>query len=441
MTTMVSDVARALQTVFTHTPEQAARDSGFVQRQSKLTGTIFVQSLTFGWLNNPEASLEELAQTAASLGVAISPQGLEQRFTPQAADCLRRVLSDAVQRIITADPVAIPILQRFPGGVCVLDSTALTLPAALADLWPGCGGTGDAGQAALRLQVQLNLRDGTLTGPFLQPGCQPDQNGVLQRAALPPGTLRLADLGFFSLETLLTLSQQEVYWLTRLQPGTVLFDASDRCWSLLDLLTKQATDTIDLPVALGVNQRLPARLLAVRVPSDVAAKRRERLREKARKKSRRQISPVQWALAEWTVYVTNVPEPMLSLAEALILGRCRWQIELLFKLWKSEGRIDESRSAKPWRVLCEVYAKLLGMVVQHWLLLVSCWKHADRSLVKASRTVRAHALELAVVLSHGHLVRRTLLVLQRCLSTGCRIGKRRAHPPNHQLLLNLAKAG
>ena len=69
---------------------------------------------------------------------------------------------------------------------------------------------------------------------------------------------------------------------------------------------------------------------------------------------------------------------MLSLEEALVLARCRWQLELLWKLWKSYGRIDESRSQNPWRVLCEIYAKLLGMLVQHWTLLASCWSQPDR---------------------------------------------------------------
>ena len=50
---------------------------------------------------------------------------------------------------------------------------------------------------------------------------------------------------------------------------------------------------------------------------------------------------------------------------------CDYNIELLFKLWKSQGRVDESRSTKPWRILCEVYAKLLAMLVQHWVFLVS----------------------------------------------------------------------
>lgn len=440
-TPLIAEIAQALQTIFTSSAEDAAYASRFVQRQSKLTGSAFVQTLTFGWLHQPNATLQELAQTAASLGVSISPQGLDQRFTPQAAECLQRMLAEAVTRVITADPVAIPLLQRFPGGVCLLDSTTLTLPDALADRWPGCGGTTAAdGQAALRLQVRFNLLQGTLSGPFLQPGREPDQHGILHEALLPPGALRLADRGFFRLKTLQRLSQHGVYWLTRLQTGTRIDDAAGRSWTLAGLLAQQTSASIDLPVTLGGRHRLPCRLLATRVPVAVAAQRRARLQRKARHKGRRPVHADQWAVAAWAVYVTNVPATMLTIAEAGVLARCRWQIELLFKLWKSEGRIDHSRSQKPWRVLCEVYAKLLGMVVQHWLLLVSCWTHPDRSLVKASRTVRTHAPSLLLVLRHRHLVRRTLSHLQRCLATGCRINARQKDPPTFRLLA-LAKAG
>jgi IS4 transposase len=89
------------------------------------------------------------------------------------------------------------------------------------------------------------------------------------------------------------------------------------------------------------------------------------------------------AAADWTIYLTNVSSDRLTLQEALVLGRARWQIELLFKLWKRYGSIDESRSAHPWRILCELYAKLLAMVIQHWVLLTTCWRCPDRSLVKA----------------------------------------------------------
>src|SRR5262249_60273548 len=104
-------------------------------------------------------------------------------------------------------------------------------------------------------------------------------------------------------------------------------------------------------------QRLTARLLAVRVPQDVAETRRRRLRAAARDKGR-QVSATRLALAAWTIFVTNVPVERLTLWEGLVLGRMRWQIELLFKLWKSQGRVDGSRSTKPWRIRGGAHAKL-----------------------------------------------------------------------------------
>lgn len=440
MAVTIPDVAQALHGVLTDTADRAARDTQFVRRRSKLTGAAFVQTLTFGWLANPQATLEELCQTAATLGVDISPQGLDQRFTPQAAACLQTVLEAAVTRVLAADPVAVPLLQRFPGGVCLLDSTTVALPDALAALWPGCGRNAGATPAALKLQVRLDLLHGVLSGPLLLPGRGNDHHAALAEAPLPPGALHLADLGFFDLDRLRDLAAQGVYWLTRVQTNTRLRDASGRVWLLPDLLATQTGATVELPVALGLRHRLDCRLLAVRVPPEVAARRRERMRKKAQKRKQK-MDPGRWALAEWTVYVTNVPAALLSLAEALVLARCRWQIELLFKLWKSEGHIDESRSDKPWRVLSEVYAKLLGMVVQHWILLVSCWRHADHSLVKACRTVRGHILHVASAFGNGRLVGKVLEIIRRCLQRGCRVNKRRKEPATHQLLENWTANG
>jgi hypothetical protein len=135
--------------------------------------------------------------------------------------------------------------------------------------------------------------------------------------------------------------------------------------------------------------------------------------------------------------VTNVPADRLVLPEALVLGRVRWQIELLFKLWKSHGGVDESRRMKPWRVLCEVYAKLLAMLMRHWMFLVSCWAYPHRSLVKAAQTVRKHALLLASAL-HGLLGLTTAITaIKRCLAAGCRMNRRRKQPNTYQLLLDV----
>ena len=114
---------------------------------------------------------------------------------------------------------------------------------------------------------------------------------------------------------------------------------------------------------MGAEQRIPVRLLAVRVPQEVFDQRRRRLREAHRAKGKVPNART-LALLAWTIVVTSVPVERLSVPEALVLLRARWQIEVLFKVWKSQAAVDEWRSEQPWRILCEVYAKLLGMVIR-----------------------------------------------------------------------------
>lgn len=443
-------VSRALQSVFLSKADDAARETGFRQRQSKLTGSVFVQTLTFGWLHNPQATLEELAQVCNSLGVTISPQGLDDRFGPRAAALLEQVLQHAMLQVLNADPVAVPVLQRFPGGVNILDTTTVRVPKVFAGAWPGAGSL--ESPAGIKAQVRLNLVDGTLAGPFLFPACADDRQGALHNAPLPPGALLLADLGFFSVERFQELSAAKVYWLSRVQMGTHFTDSSGHVSTAAPILRgHKHTDQVDVTVAMGATHHLPCRLLAIRVPAAVAAKRRRLLGDGNKRTGRHgrgrhgrggKVHPDRWELADWNVYVTNIPAELLSVQEVWTLARCRWQIELLFKLWKSEGHVDESRSTKPWRILCEIFAKLLGMVVQHWLLLVGCWSHRDRSLVKASRSVRRYASSLAVAVRycHGHMVFAILANIEKDLRTGCRVNRRRRAPPTHQLLANLSEA-
>src|SRR5690606_11966260 len=93
--------------------ERAARESGFVQRNSKLTGALFVQTLVFGFWHNPQASREQLVQTAAHLGVRLSAQALDKRLHERGADCLKRVLEAAINTQFSASPLMLPVLSRF----------------------------------------------------------------------------------------------------------------------------------------------------------------------------------------------------------------------------------------------------------------------------------------------------------------------------------------
>lgn len=425
-------VTTALQEVLTTVAQRAARTTGFVQRERKLSGATFSQTLVFGWLAHPEATLDQLAQTAATLGVALTPQALDQRFTPSAAACLQQVFRAAVAHLLATDPVALPLLRRF-AGVFVQDSSTLTLPEALHDIWRGCGHGQATATAALKLQVRLELQTGQLDVQ-LQPGSAADQTATFLQP-LPPQALRVADLGYWQLAELHQLQQQDVYWLSRLQTQTAVMVDNQR-WDLTTLLATHGAAPLDLAITLGVQQRLPCRLLAIPVPQEVADQRRRRLRLTAKRKGRT-VSARRLALAGWTILVTNAPQRLLSLAEALVVARLRWQIELLFKLWKSHGCLDRSRSAKPWRVLCEVYAKLTAMVLQHWLVLLGCWRYPDRSLPKAAHTVQHHASALASAVNCRRRLRQALATIQARLAAHCRMNRRKRTPNAYQLVLKL----
>jgi hypothetical protein len=122
-------------------------------------------------------------------------------------------------------------------------------------------------------------------------------------------------------------------------------DSDGPRWDAVTDLLERSTDghVVDIPVEIGARERLPGRLVAVRAPQEVVDQRRRRLRALERDKGKT-VGKRRLAWCAWTVFITTVPADRLTVAEILTLARARWQIELLIKLWKRHGTVDESRS-------------------------------------------------------------------------------------------------
>ena len=432
----IARVADSVQRLVGSDADRLGRETGFIQRQVKLTGSTFVRVLVFGTLNSPQISYTDMSQGAALIGVPMSAQGMAQRFTERAARFLSCVLERAVARVVTGKAVTVPILGRF-NGVYIRDSSVISLPKELSAVWRGVGGT-NGETAALKLQVRLNYSTGELNGPALQAGCEHDAASPFQHQDEPVGSLALQDLGYFSLNDIQERDRQGKYVLTRYKQGTVLQTQDGRRLDLLSWLQGLHTSA-DIPVLVGSCHRIVMRLLAFPVPQEVAEQRRRRLREYARKK---QVTPKPetFALAAWTLLLTNVPRDQLSPDEALILLRVRWQVELLFKLWKSHIRIDEWRSQNPWRILCEIYAKLIGVVIMQWIFLIDWERYPDRSLFKAAQAVQKLAILMALAVRTQNNLAELLNLFRSCLHAACRLNRRRTHPATFQLLLPIDQA-
>jgi len=419
-------VATAMQRILTEVADDAAISSGWLQRERTLTGASFVQTWVFACMDQPAVTTEALARMSGTVGTSVSGPGIVQRCTPSAVTMLQTVLEAAVAELISAEPVWLPLLRKVTG-VYILDSTVITLPDALAEHWQGGGGSGP--QASLKVQTVWDLTRGTLARLDLCSGRDHDSYSTAQWTLWPAGSVRVTDLGYV---VFARVQAAAVLVVSRLKGGTQVADCLGRPLDLLTTLRQHPSDAQDLAIRLDGR---PWRVIALPAPAEVAATRRRKLREAASRRGQ-VVSPAQWDWAEWTVLLTNASPAQLSAAEVVTLYRARWQVELLFTLWKDHARVDEVRSHHPWRVACEIFAKLLAVVFTHWLLVATAWAIPNRSIRKVAQGIQSYALALALTLADSERLQAVIRTLRRSLQSESRLNPRQRHPATYQLLLS-----
>ena len=395
-----------------------ARQSGFIQRRRQLKPFDFLSLMVFASWSMIAPSLEALA---SELEGTFSRVALHHRFTRQASEflwkCLAWVIEHGQQFQLVLQT---QLLKPFPR-VLIHDSSSWDLPPSLAGVFPGSGGS--ASPANCKVQLTYEVKRGCLQALQLTAGNRPDQS--FRPQGLQAGDLILADLGFFSLRFFAGLARQQAYFLSRFLIGTQLWSApTGRLMNLPTLLKKASGQAYQHPVLMGAGHRLPCRLICLRVPALVVQQRRRRLRQTARKKGRTP-SPLHLALCAWTLLVTNAPERLLPASKLYTLYRLRWQVELIFKQFKSVLRIHHCHTSRPHRLLCELYGKWIAAVLVHALhgsLNADLWNQQGQevSFDKLWKRIQQRALSLAKASLHPLHFTRCLLqqlpqLLRSCL--------------------------
>ena len=135
----ITQVAETIQKVFGQQIERLARESGFIKRKVTVTGSGFVQALVMAFQAKRSASYSEISQSASSLGMPMSAQGMEQRLNESAAQFMKAVLELAIKEKVSGiTQAAFPLLENFKG-VHLRDSSTIGLPASLKEVWKGTG--------------------------------------------------------------------------------------------------------------------------------------------------------------------------------------------------------------------------------------------------------------------------------------------------------------
>lgn len=419
---ILAKVGSTLQELFGGIAQKAAEESRVIQRIRKFNALSLARTFILGFLQDPNASDETLAQMAVQCGAAVTPQAIDQRHTAKLVDFLERLFRGATKLVVGSNKTLAPILERFTS-VTVIDSSTITLPDEMQEKFRGCGGSHGSGAAAMKLQTELDLRSGALTHVEIEQGRSPDAATSRQDARRGKGSLRISDLGYFALAVFAAMTAAGEYFLSRLQFGTHVLH-QDLAVEVLAWLAKQAGPFVDVSVLLGQEQRLPCRLIAWRLPQEQANRRRQKLCQEMRKKKGREPSAERLAWCDWTILVTNVPADLLTPQEAAVLYRARWQVELLFKRWKSQGLVAELSGTTVERQMVRVWSRLIAVLVQHWLTVGTVWGDATRSLHKVYEATRKFVGRLAVALNSLTELTQVLADMHQTFAKTCQRDKR-----------------
>jgi hypothetical protein len=379
--------------------EATARRTGFVQRTSKITGKLFLALVTFGSWSDAQTTLAQLAAKATQLGtqVAVSPEALYQRMNKRALAFLQAMIGTTLAKIQACAHVCDESLFAPFARVHLADSTGFGLPDSLQDTFPGAGGS--AAQAGAKIQLVWDYKQSVFTHFALIPWNIPDQKYIDTVVELARNDdLFLFDLGYFKIKALAKIAAANAYFICRLNHQTTLLEVvADRVApvELAGRLAMSESPLLEQPILIGAKEQVAARLIAARVPEDVVNARRRTARKNAKKKGYTP-SHAHLTLLAWSLFITNVPETIWQTTTVLKVYPIRWQVELIFKSWKSYLHLASLKTTKEDSTLCYLYGRMLLILLNYALcpqIRAALWEKKQRelSILKLVRHFQAFA--------------------------------------------------
>jgi len=385
----LSKICGTVMCFFSKTVAKVDKAVKFVKRKSKLGAQLFAEVLIAGCLSDPTISLERLCKLIKERGVKITKQGLYKRFNPEATLLMKNLFIESLEQFKTGKNDVLELLKPF-SSVKMLDSTGVELPSHLKNVFKGYGG--DASEAGLKLQVLFDYIEGQVDEVTITEGCRSDQGFDGHLNHIEKGALYLQDLGYFKLKFFEKVRDKEAYFISRYSFPTTILNEENEAIDLLKELRK-ADSFFTKKVWLGKKEKIEVRLIAFRLTDEEIEKRIRKIKEKAQKRGKSSTQET-LELAKWSIYITNVPEDVLNDEQVHLVYSLRWQIELLFKLCKSEAGIDKVSGKKSDRILCELYSKLICVVTLLYLCFPIRWQeNQELSLYKAYKALKLKAAD------------------------------------------------
>jgi hypothetical protein len=346
----------------------------FIKRStSKLNGQEFVKAMIIPSRGSSTDSLKGLCKRFLTFNKEsiLSSQALCKRINSPAASALMKgVLNELLIKVHEQITYFCPKLAEGMKGfnrILVEDSSLVVLNEKLEAKYKGTNRGGCSGKAQVKIDLITDISKGILVDAQIFRGNEPDRSFAERiLSIIKEGDLIIRDLGYFTINAFQKISEAYAYFLSRLLPGVLFFINQDDKESLdigayLKKKVFQRRNIISLKGFLG-KDKVPVRLIMYRNPDDVVNKRLREANIVAKSKGRTMSESKKLSL-HFSMFITNIPEEMLSDEVIGTIYRLRWEVELIFKRWKCQLEIDYLKGINENRIVCLIWSRLCMIII------------------------------------------------------------------------------
>jgi hypothetical protein len=386
-----------------------AKETGFCRRKSKLNPFMFFDLMMYDSSSAKPKSLNQLAIEALSVhDIDISKQGMDKKFSEQTLTFLKHLIEKQLS-VELGQQIEAGWLSLF-NRVIIKDATRFELPESYKDYLPGSGGA--ASKAGACLQFEYDLKSGNIIDLNLTAANRPDVSDAVQVLdKIACNDLVIRDLGYFAFNSFLNISDKGAFFISRHRANAIVYEMKDGKLQQLDFkilydrMKKYQLSRIEKDVFIGNTSKIPVRMIIDLLP-DAVYEQRIRKTNRSHKSKGYNSSEKFKLMSRFNLVITNVPQTVLPVDIVPILYRIRWQIELIFKIWKSVIGIHHNRIMKYTRWLCILHFKLLLMIV-NWNIVMGKRNHIYKqrgkmlSLNKCFKTLFDNSYRLRDALKKG----------------------------------------
>jgi len=353
------------------TLDRWAKETQWMQRKRKLDASAFLTMLLYQKGNLASDSLHELSQTfEEECHVSISAEAINQRLNERLVSFLKKCIEQFIQTKLSYQLPIEESLQQKCQRIRIIDATVFTLPPNLKKIFPGVY------RAELKCQLEYEYLTGQILLADWVAGTENDTSyGQCRLSSIQSGDLFLQDLGYFHIPTFQKIQEEDAYYVSRLRPDSAVYTENPtpryhvdgrvvkkslyQKESLAECLGQMERGSLKewKKIHIGYDYKFPTRLIMYRHTEEQEQKNRDKRRD-TRYQTKEHVRKLDGA----TLIMTNLPDTIPA-EKVIELYRLRWQIELLFKGWKSKFPTSFYKQIKEERVRCHVYAHLLLFLI------------------------------------------------------------------------------